>query len=662
MQEGCHRGARPVNLPRHAGDHRKRPIGHCGSALGQPDRERPIGYARALGGSAVVIRRRVDPLLISGSHGRGHLAHRSDHLLRRLEPRRERGCVCRDVRVRGAGRGQLTLGLSMCAAGRRERAQLERGQRASQVKERGLAGATEGEHGFRRIGRGPESVCRLSEVGGPEVDRRSGRRTGSAPWTRPELPQFAYRTLEQRHRAIEVTGSGLELRRRVHLVSVVERRGPAPSRLACRLELTFELGQCIVGDASAGDRAVIVGLRRRLAAGDRIRRAEREDGGGRHDGHEAEHDRQDPAKSTVPGWLRLRGRAGAGAYHRPMVERGSLRVLPKAEVHQHLDGALRPATAVELAAEIGMELTPDEARARLVAPARCDSQAELLRFFDLPIALLQSAGALRRVARELVETMAEDGVAYAEIRWAPLLHTARGLSAQEVIAAVAAGVEEARREPGAAVPLVALISTAMRSHDPAANVALAEAAIGVGWPLVGFDLAGPEADFPASPHRRAFEIAHRGGLALTGHAGEVPGSERVSELLSLGVSRIAHGVTVASDAALVDAVRERDVTLDMCPTSNVQAGIVPAFADHPFAALHRAGVSVTISTDDRTVSDTTLTEELERCLALGVVTRGEMADIAVNGFARGFAPAALRAPLIDAARSAWRAWAGTVTP
>ena len=344
-----------------------------------------------------------------------------------------------------------------------------------------------------------------------------------------------------------------------------------------------------------------------------------------------------------------------------MAKRGSPRSLPKAELHQHLDGAVRPTTAVELAAEIGMEMTAEQARARLVAPARCDSQAELLRFFDLPIALLQSADALRRVAGELVEAMAEDGVVYAEIRWAPLLHTARGLSAEEVIAAVGLGVEDARGRLGAAAPLVALIATAMRSHDPAANVALAEAAIGVGWPLVGFDLAGPEADFPASPHARAFEIARGGGLALTGHAGEVPGSERVAELLSLGVSRIAHGVTVASDAATLEAVRERDVTLDMCPTSNVQAGIVPAFSEHPFADLHRAGVSVTISTDDRTVSDTTLTEELERCLALGMLTRDEMADIAVNAFARGFAPAAARAPLLEAARSAWRAWAATGT-
>lgn len=336
----------------------------------------------------------------------------------------------------------------------------------------------------------------------------------------------------------------------------------------------------------------------------------------------------------------------------------TLRALPKAELHQHLDGALRPSTAIDLAGEAGMKLTLDEARGRLVAPARCRDQAELLRYFDLPIALLQTASALRRVAGELVEELVPDGVTYAEIRWAPRLHLADGLSVAEVIEAVAEGVEAATGRLGARAPMVGLIVTAMRQHPPGANVELARVAARCGAPVVGFDLAGPEALWPAAPHAAAFRAAEQGGLATTCHAGETPGLDPVREAIDLGVRRIGHGVTVGGNPELIDLVRARDVTLDLCPTSNVQAGIVPELSSHPLAALHRAGVSVTLSTDDRTVSDTTLTDEMARTAdALGL-TKGELAEIALNAFRRGFAPRSALDPLLAAAEAAWRAWAG----
>lgn len=341
--------------------------------------------------------------------------------------------------------------------------------------------------------------------------------------------------------------------------------------------------------------------------------------------------------------------------HTELVE--TLRRLPKAELHQHLDGALRPETAVELAAAEGIPLGLDEARSRLVAPARCRDQAELLTYFDLPIALLQSTDALRRTTVELVEAMADDGIRYGEIRWAPRLHLERGLSVAAVIEAVAAGVAEAAARLGAAGPVIGLIVTAMRSHPPGANVELARTAAAFGAPVVGFDLAGPEALYPAPPHAAAFRAAEEGGLALTAHAGEVPGPERIREAIALGVRRIAHGVTTIADPELVALVRERDVTLDLCPTSNVQSGSVPDLASHPLAALHRAGVSVTLSTDDRTVSATTLTDEMARTSAALGLTRAELADIAVNAFRRGFAPRAVLDPMTDAAESAWRRWA-----
>jgi adenosine deaminase len=333
-----------------------------------------------------------------------------------------------------------------------------------------------------------------------------------------------------------------------------------------------------------------------------------------------------------------------------------LRGLPKAELHQHLDGSLRPETAVELAAEIGMQLSLEEARSRMIAPARSRDQAELLGFFDLPIALLQTHEALERAARELVEDLAADGITYGEIRWAPRLHLDRGLAVRDVIEAVATGVASAAALNGPGTPIIGLIATAMRSHPPAANAELARAAADFGRPVIGFDLAGPEATWPAPPHAIAFVAAREGGLGLTAHAGEVAGPQRVREVLDFGVRRVAHGVTAAEDGSLLDQLRARDITLDLCPTSNVQAGIVERLSDHPLATLHRAGVSVTISTDDRTVTGTSLSEEMARSAVELALRPAELAAIALNAFDRAFAPASIVAPLRAEAAQAWDAW------
>ncbi|HEX7197294.1 MAG TPA: adenosine deaminase [Candidatus Limnocylindria bacterium] len=339
-----------------------------------------------------------------------------------------------------------------------------------------------------------------------------------------------------------------------------------------------------------------------------------------------------------------------------MVSVDALRPLPKAELHQHLDGSVRPATAAELAGAVGLALDPDEARRRMVGPERCANQAELLGYFDLPISLLQSGEALERVTAELVEDLMHDGVRYAEIRWAPRLHLERGLSVSAVLEAVASGIARAALAHGPATPLIGLVVTAMRSHPPAANVELARSAAAFGPPIVGFDLAGPEVAWPAPPHAAAFNAARDGGLSLTAHAGEVAGPQRVREVLDFGVRRVAHGVTAAEDDALLAMLRGRDITLDLCPTSNVQAGIVANLESHPIAALHRAGVSVTLSTDDRTVTGTTLSEEMARTAVATGLDDAELAAIALNGFARAFASPAMIAPIRAEAERAWAAW------
>jgi adenosine deaminase len=289
--------------------------------------------------------------------------------------------------------------------------------------------------------------------------------------------------------------------------------------------------------------------------------------------------------------------------------------MPKAELHLHLDGSLRVATALDLARTRDVDAPRDEEsmRAALVAPMPCTSQAELLRAFDLPIALMQDAEALERIAAELVETKAAENVRYVEIRWGPLLHVARGLSLSDGIAAVARGARDAAARTGTEVRL---ICTALRSHDPVANVELAEtAARFIDEGLTGWDLAGGEERFPDPElHRVAFTAARAGGLRITLHAGEWGGAAQVRRALALDPERIAHGPGAIDDPSLCRELIARGVTLDLCPSSNWQAGIVPSIAAHPLARLHRLGVSVTLSTDDTTVSDLTLTDEYERAL------------------------------------------------
>src|SRR6476660_3329032 len=292
-----------------------------------------------------------------------------------------------------------------------------------------------------------------------------------------------------------------------------------------------------------------------------------------------------------------------------------IEAMPKAELHLHLDGSLRIDTALELARARGIEAPTDRPymRAALVAPMPCSSQAELLRAFDLPIALMQDAEALHRITVELVETKAAEGVRYVEIRWGPRLHLAGGLSLQEGIAAVCAGANEASLRTGTTVRL---ICTALRSHDPEGNVELAEvAARFIEDGLTGWDLAGPEEAHPDPlDHARAFEAARANGLRITTHAGEWGGAPQVRRALAVDPERIAHGPGAIDDPELCEELIARGVTLDLCPTSNWQAGIVPSLAAHPLARLHRLGVPVTLSTDDTTVSDLSLTDEYERAL------------------------------------------------
>jgi adenosine deaminase len=338
--------------------------------------------------------------------------------------------------------------------------------------------------------------------------------------------------------------------------------------------------------------------------------------------------------------------ASVGAGVRPAALRRLAAAMPKTELHLHLDGSLRVDTALALAGSRGIDAPPtwDGMFEALVGPARMASQAELLTRFDLPIALLQDAEALERVTTELVESKAADNVRYLEIRWGPALHVARGLSLDDGIAAVCRGARAGAVRTGS---VVRLICTALRSHDPDAVAVLAEAAVRFrDQGLTGWDLAGPEAAVPDPLiFRRAFDVARAGGLRITLHAGEWGGAGQVHRALALDPERIAHGPGAIDDVELMAELRARGITLDLCPTSNVQAGIVPSVAAHPLARLYRAGVPVSLSTDDSTVSDILLSEEYVRAMEEIGLSLPELWAIDRHGLDAAFADAGVLEPL-----------------
>ena len=342
----------------------------------------------------------------------------------------------------------------------------------------------------------------------------------------------------------------------------------------------------------------------------------------------------------------------------PRTLRALTLALPKAELHLHLDGSLRIDTALEIARTRGIDAPSTFAgmRAVLVGPERSEDQAQLLVAFDLPIALMQDAEALERTAADLVEDKAAEHVRYAEIRWAPLLHTERGLSGREVVEAVWRGASSAAVRQGIEVRLIA---TLMRSHEPDRNLAFVRDLEVHGIPdgLVAVDLAGQEARFPDyERHRAAIDLARAIGLHVTLHAGEWGGAAQVRRALVLDPERIAHGPLAIDDPDLVRELAARGTWLDLCPTSNVQASIVPSVAAHPLRRLLHAGVRVTLNTDDLTVSDVTLSEEYARAVDRIGVTLPELWAMDLAALEAAFCEPAVRERL----QAEFLAWAVNV--
>lgn len=316
-----------------------------------------------------------------------------------------------------------------------------------------------------------------------------------------------------------------------------------------------------------------------------------------------------------------------------------LHELPKAELHVHLDGSLRPSTMIELAAECGVALPasdPDELGRRLVAnDAR--SLEDYLSAFEVTVSVMQDAPALERLAYELAEDQAAEHVRYAEIRFCPLLNTRGGLGPNAVLTAVLAGLERARDRLGIHCRVIVC---ALRHLPPSSSVELAELAVSMrDRGVCGFDLAGPEAGHPVRPHAEAFELARRHGLPVTIHAGEAAGPESIREALDVGhASRIGHGTRLWEDPELARRVLDEGVTLEICLTSNVQTRAVAAYEAHPLRRYYDLGLPVALCTDNRLVSGVTLTGEYARARDALDFSWDELSEIAATGFRRAFGP------------------------
>lgn len=333
-----------------------------------------------------------------------------------------------------------------------------------------------------------------------------------------------------------------------------------------------------------------------------------------------------------------------------MIPRDDIHRAPKVLLHEHLDGGLRPSTIVELADQAGYDdlpaADPDALARWFTATASRGSLEQYLEGFRHTVSVTQTREALQRVARECAEDLDDDGVVYAEVRFAPELHTEHGLALDDVVEAVLDGFNRAMAERDVVIGVIcSALRTAARSYE------IAELA--VRWRdqgVIGFDIAGAEAGYPPTQHLDAFHLVRRENFHLTIHAGESFGLKSIWEALQwCGAERLGHGLRVTDDirldhdatphlGRLASYIRDRRIPLEMCPTSNVNTGGAPSIAEHPIDLLRRLRFRVTVNTDNRLMSDITLSEEFARLDEAFDLDLGEMEWLTVNAMKSAFWP------------------------
>jgi adenosine deaminase len=317
-----------------------------------------------------------------------------------------------------------------------------------------------------------------------------------------------------------------------------------------------------------------------------------------------------------------------------------IRRLPKAELHCHLDGSVRPRTVLELARDQGVRLpTTDLAKLTrlLEAGKRTRNLADYLKIFDLTLAVMQEKDALYRVAHELVEDCAAENVRHLEVRYSPILHRKKRLRFEDIVDPVIAGL----RDAGAKHDLsTGVIICGIRSMAPKVSMALAQLAVAYkGRGVLAFDLAGQERDYPAKAHRGAFQLILKHNINSTVHGGEAFGAESIGQALHYcGAHRIGHGTRLREAPDLLRYVRDHRVPLEMCLSSNIQTRAVRSIREHPCGEYFRQGLRVTLNTDNRLMSATTLSEEIALAARAFRFSPYEVKRIILNGFKSAFMP------------------------
>lgn len=316
-----------------------------------------------------------------------------------------------------------------------------------------------------------------------------------------------------------------------------------------------------------------------------------------------------------------------------------IRALPKAELHVHLDGSLRPETMVELAEEDGVALPHHdvEALARYMVADGVSDLVEYLARFETTLSVMQTERALERFTYEMVLDHAAEGVWWLEIRFSPILNTRGGLTMEQVMEAVLSGF---RRGSAETEVQGGLILCGIRNMDPSTSLAISDVAVEYrDRGVLAFDLAGAESGHPASRHQAAFDRAALGNLPITIHAGEAFGPPSIQDALHRSrAARLGHGTRLKEDPGLERWVRDRRIPLEICLTSNVQTRVAPTFEEHPVRRYFDQGILLSLCTDNTLVSGTTLTTEYARAARHLGFSWEELVKVARMGFEAAFLP------------------------
>jgi adenosine deaminase len=314
--------------------------------------------------------------------------------------------------------------------------------------------------------------------------------------------------------------------------------------------------------------------------------------------------------------------------------------LPKTDLHVHLDGSLRLATILDLADKQRVELPArdaDNLGKAMNLGQNCGSLVEYLKAFDVTLRVMQTEDALERIAYELAEDAARENVRYMEVRYAPMLHTRRGLKLTTVVESVLEGLRAAQERHGVESNV---IICGIRNVSAEHSLEMAELAVAYkNRGVVGFDLAGAEYDHPAKHHKAAFQLVRDNNINVTIHAGEAYGPESIAQAIHVcGAHRIGHGCRLRENGDLLHYVNDHRMPLECCPSSNVQTGAIRDLASHPLKLYKNLGLRVTVNTDNRLVTDTTVSRELWLChtkMGLGLT---DIKEIILSGFKSAFLP------------------------